>query len=432
MDRYASDEISMLLAFGEAMLTADGHWYRLGTSASLPEYQLRAWLAQSTKRPGAHFSMSQNTMLGITNKLASICTYLAGKCFPCLRYPDMAEHPPNAASFPPLLTLLGKHPETQRFSALISLLPDVQESLGHPDVKWTIWAPNDEAMRKVEEEMHQMPIDEVKRIISCLISPYCFPSRTLYNFPNVPLLHEPINLNGRQLLRVRPTFLHDIGPTFVLNFGSHVTHSDIFASNGVIHIIDSLPCEPVPVTELLESLPPASFDLLQQAIRWTGFQYEIAEHVTQGCTFFAPTNAAFAERDITTFEHLLAMQNAGDLLDLLRGHCCPDQTLYSNMLYKGPRRMKGQFDSLSVMPMKFPVPTGQRTFRLRTMLKGANLSVSINRYAGAIHMAVNGKAAVISSDHLATNGVVHIVDRLVVQVDHGPSCGDVVINLKAN
>jgi len=320
-----------------------------------------------------------------------------------------------------VFTVLSHDPRTQTFSTLLSHVPYIVQKLNQPSTDWTVWAPCEEAWN----DKHTVPPDDIlKALISRLITPISLSSSDLSLFPNVPLLDTPPHLNGRhQLLRTRPVFLPHIGPTFSLNFSSaHVIVPDIVAKNGTIHILDAVPRAPRPLVEMVvQDLPSAAFGMLHRAIALCpDFETELRA-LTRGATFFAPTNSAFAAAGMREEDDLAGFLPPERLRDLLRNHLCPDRTLYSNVFYPAttPAAMEGD-DNIAAQwrGRRVPFLKGERNFSLPTARPGREVTVVVHRYGGLIHLDVNPpRAVVISADHVAGNGVVHVTNRLVVEVE---------------
>lgn len=156
--------------------------------------------------------------------------------------------------------------------------------------------------------------------------------------------------------------------------GARVTTADIQASNGVIHVIDAV-------------LLPPSQSIVDVALGNPNFSTLVtaltaADLVTtlQGpgpYTVFAPTNAAFAALPAGTVEALL-----GDI-----------PALTNILLYHvaGGRAFSGDLDGS-------PVST----------LQGSTLNVDLSS-----GVRING-ATVVTADILTTNGVIHVIDSVLL------------------
>ncbi|CAB9523968.1 beta-induced protein ig-h3 [Seminavis robusta] len=181
-----------------------------------------------------------------------------------------------------------------------------------------------------------------------------------------------------------------IGDSVMINDAT-VVLPDVLASNGVVHVIDAVivpPPVPAPVpapapadepTETIVDLAVATPDLstLVELVTLAG----LAEVLATGGPFtvFAPTNDAFAALDHATVT-ALAADPSGALTDVLLYHVVEGTVLAEDLT------------------------DGQRV----TTLNGAVLEVSIG------DSVMINDATVVLPDVLANNGVVHVVDAVLV------------------
>ncbi len=163
---------------------------------------------------------------------------------------------------------------------------------------------------------------------------------------------------------------------------AQVTVADIVATNGVVHVIDAvlLP-NPGSVFDIISNSPVHT--TLETAINAAGLASTLDGPGT--FTVFAPTDAAFAAVPTATLNALLADPN-GLLTDVLLHHVV-GSVAYSGSLTNGQQ-----------------VPT----------LFGDNLTVSISGSTVSIDNAV-----VTVTDLLANNGVVHVINAVLVPVTLG-------------
>ncbi len=159
--------------------------------------------------------------------------------------------------------------------------------------------------------------------------------------------------------------------------GSRVVAADVLASNGVIHVIDSVM---LPRKDLVATAIEAkSFSTLVTAVKAAGLVEAL-----QGkgpFTVFAPNDAAFAALPAGTVEQLLKDKAA--LTSVLTYHVLPSRVLSGD------------------------IPEG--TLEVAT-LQGAKLSVTKAKDGS---VTVNG-VKVIAADVLAGNGVIHVLERVVL------------------
>lgn len=153
--------------------------------------------------------------------------------------------------------------------------------------------------------------------------------------------------------------------------GANVTTADVRGSNGVIHVIDKV------------LLPPDVVEAAQLAGSFTSLVATVTEanlvdtlKTTEDITVFAPTDAAFAELGQETVDGLTVAQ----LTDVLTYHVVPQRVLSTEL-------MAGM------------VPT---------LLSGEELTISLTD-----GVMVND-ANVVIADVVATNGVIHVIDKVLL------------------
>ncbi len=82
-----------------------------------------------------------------------------------------------------------------------------------------------------------------------------------------------------------------------LNRAALIVESNIFASNGVVHLINSVLTPPPSALGIIQDLPAGEFSMLQHALVHDGLGEELQKmfHSGQavGSTIFAPDNVAF-------------------------------------------------------------------------------------------------------------------------------------------
>lgn len=124
-----------------------------------------------------------------------------------------------------------------------------------------------------------------------------------------------------------------------------------------------------------------------------------------GSTVFAPSNDAFAALGLRANTFLFNTELGRKcLLALLKYHISPNTTLYSDAIYdKAESREQGPINVL-----------GREHHDLPTLLGDARVGVDIARLPGFITMEVNGQSRVSVQNSIAKNGVIHIVDKVLL------------------
>jgi len=159
-----------------------------------------------------------------------------------------------------------------------------------------------------------------------------------------------------------------------------VVTADVNCTNGVVHIIDKVLMYPMGVARAATT---AGLSSLLTAVTDAGLATAVTTNA--GLTIFAPTNAAF-----TAAASVIALLTASQVVDVLKYHVVP-AVAYSTELTNN-----------QVLPTLLG-STGASTL---TVAKGS--SVTLKNNAGAT------KATVTLTDVLTTNGVVHVIDTVMV------------------
>ena len=166
-----------------------------------------------------------------------------------------------------------------------------------------------------------------------------------------------------------------------------VTTVDVEADNGVIHVIDAVLIPPAdkgtPTMNIVDTAVSAGdFGTLVTALQAAGLDATLADE-TESFTVFAPTDAAFAMIDPVTLELLLADTEA--LSDVLLQHV-----------------VSGEVSSVTAYTLNgLSAATAS----------GAEIPVAINSELDTLTF---GGATVTTTDIYTTNGVIHVIDMVVV------------------
>ena len=159
--------------------------------------------------------------------------------------------------------------------------------------------------------------------------------------------------------------------------------TDIEASNGVIHVIDTVILPPsqdaAALMDIVDTaISAGDFGTLVQAVQAAGL-----EEALRGAgpfTVFAPTNAAFAMLPAGTLESLLA-DPMGQLQQILLYHVIPGEVLAEDVS-----------DGL-----------------VATTLQGADVNFAVEGSKVTIN-----DANITATDIRAANGVIHLIDRVIL------------------
>lgn len=159
-----------------------------------------------------------------------------------------------------------------------------------------------------------------------------------------------------------------------------ITTKDVEASNGVVHLIDKviLPAKPKEKTMDIVAIASESAKTLAAALTAAGLVETLQGNGP--FTVFAPTDAAFAaiQKDV---DNLLKPENKAKLANILTYHVVAGKAMAADLM------------------------DGQEL----TTVQGTTLKVSIKN--GKV--LING-ANVVSADIPASNGVIHVIDKVVM------------------
>jgi len=157
-----------------------------------------------------------------------------------------------------------------------------------------------------------------------------------------------------------------------------VVKADIHCSNGVIHVIDRV-IQPSSDTIPVVADRAKVFKTLLAAANAAGLLDVLSGD--QPLTLFAPTDEAFAKLPAGTVENLLKPENKDKLAAILKFHVVPGRVFSNDVL-------------------------SRKEFR---SLQGGHLTAAINGSTATI-----SGAKLLSTDIDATNGVIHVIDSVLL------------------
>lgn len=259
-----------------------------------------------------------------------------------------------------------------QFTTLASLLQQagLVETLSGPG-PFTVFAPTDAAFAKVPKAtLDALAADPAK--LKAVLLYHVVPGRV--TAADVVKLSSAKTAEGRSL-----TIRAADGAVFV--DGARVTTPDVIASNGVIHVIDSvlLPKETAakPKTIVQTAVAAGTFKTLTSLLAKAGLVKTL-----QGkgpFTVFAPTDAAFAKVPKATLASL--GKDRAKLRSVLLYHV-----------------VKGNVPASKVV-----------TLRSAKTLNGKSVAVRVS--GGTVTV---GGARVTTADVKASNGVIHVVNKVLI------------------
>jgi transforming growth factor-beta-induced protein len=241
---------------------------------------------------------------------------------------------------------------------------------------FTVFAPTDEAFAK-------LPAGTVESLLKPENKEKLIAVLTYHVVPGKVTAKEVVKLKNAGTVNGQRVDIAVKGDQVVLDGGARVTATDIACSNGIIHIIDSV-ILPVQKNILEVAGEAGSFSTLAAAIEAAGLTGALSG--AGPFTVFAPTDEAFAKLPQGTVEDLLKPENKEKLAAILKFHVIPG-TIYAEQvvnLKDSGRTLQGQ------------------SFQIRNK----DGTVSIGNKAAT--------AGVICTDVEASNGVIHIIDTVLL------------------
>jgi uncharacterized surface protein with fasciclin (FAS1) repeats len=234
---------------------------------------------------------------------------------------------------------------------------------------FTVFAPTDEAFAKLPKgTLESLLRPESAETLTSILTYHVVSGDV--RAKQVVELTSATSLNGQRI----PVA---VAKSEVRVAGAKVIKTDIACSNGVIHVIDQV-------------LMPATQDVVSTAVAAKKFTVlakalEAADLVSAlngkgPFTVFAPTDEAFAQLPKGTLESLLEPGNKDKLVAILKAHVTTGR-VYADQLRAGPIATLG----------------------------GERLTVEFGKSGPTI-----GGAAVLTADIQASNGVIHVIDRVIV------------------
>jgi transforming growth factor-beta-induced protein len=234
---------------------------------------------------------------------------------------------------------------------------------------FTVFAPTDAAFARLPEgtvesllkpENRQQLVD----LLTYHVVPADLPAKAVVERPGL-----------ESLLGQRLTVHVEEGAVSVA--GARVTRTDIACTNGVIHVVDSV-LMPVRANLVEVAAGAGTFKTLLAAAQAAGLAETLAKEGP--FTVLAPTDEAFARLPHGTVESLLKPENKGQLAAILKAHVVSGRA-FSDLV--------GGLEKVHT-------------------IGGAELAVDVHE-----GLRIGG-ARVLSADIQASNGVVHVIDTVIV------------------
>ncbi len=292
-------------------------------------------------------------------------------------------HVVDAVILPPALTVVDIVNNSEDHETLEQAIAaaELTEVLSDSTKEFTLFAPTDEAFNALPDGMLAALLGDPTGELADVLLHHTLAGETLYdNFVNeskTSLLDEKFRVNVTV----------DLG-TYINN--AKIIVRDVFARNGVVHVVDAVILPPAPtVVDIVNN--SEDHETLEQAIAAAELT-EVLSDSTKEFTLFAPTDEAFDALPDGMLAALLG-DPTGELADVLLHHTLAGETLYDNFVNES---------KTSLLDEKFRV----------------NVTVDLGTYIN--------NAKIIVRDVFARNGVVHVVDAVILPP--APTVVDIVNN----
>lgn len=275
-------------------------------------------------------------------------------------------------------TIVDIAADDPQFSTLVSALQrtGLDAVLADPNASYTVFAPTNAAFTNLGVDLSTLSDDELSAIL-------------LYHVLGAEVASTQIQDGKTYVGTASATGPNDTplsmliqkgGSTVKINNVADVTTPDVDANNGVIHVINAvlMPLDLVghatandDFSELVNALGAASGDLVN-----------VLQDASQTYTVFAPVNSAFE-----AISDVAAGLSADELASILTYHVVAGANVLSSDLSDGQSVQTVQTESFTV---------------------------NINGNSVTITDATGATANVIFTDVQTTNGVIHVLDKVIM------------------
>ena len=292
---------------------------------------------------------------------------------------DAPVQPPTDAADQPeteLVDIVDTAASADGFQTLVAAvkaadLVDTLKGDGH----FTVFAPTDEAFAKLPEgTLDDLLKPENKGKLASILTYHVVPGKVL--------AADVVNLKSAKTVQGAEIAIVVEGGNVKVD-EANVTTTDIDCTNGVIHVIDAVILPPEPEKE--------AKDIVDTAVAAGGFQTLVAAVKAAGLvdtlkgegpfTVFAPTDEAFGKLPAGTLDELLKPENKEKLTAILTYHVVPGKVLAANVV----------------------------NLKSAKTVQGAEVAIVVEN--GKVKV---DEANVTATDIECSNGVIHVIDAVVL------------------
>jgi uncharacterized surface protein with fasciclin (FAS1) repeats len=236
---------------------------------------------------------------------------------------------------------------------------------------FTVFAPTDEAFAKLPAGTVEALLQDTDKLTQIL---------TYHVVPGSVMAGEVLATDSLGTLFGQPLVV--TGGDSPAVGGAGIVKTDIACANGVIHVIDTV-LLPKNIVEIASGND--TFSTLVSAVKAAG----LAETLSGAGPFtvFAPTNDAFGAIPEDTLQALLLPENQAQLASILTYHVVPGKLTAADVIEAG---------SL-------------------VSVQGETLKIAVKKAEnGDVESVTLDNAKIVATDVIASNGVIHIIDAVVM------------------
>ncbi len=243
---------------------------------------------------------------------------------------------------------------------------------------FTVFAPTDDAFAKLPAGTVEALLEDIPQLTDILL---------YHVVPGKVMAADVLTLDGKMAdtaLEGKQIAIKIDGDKVMLNQDVMVIITDIEASNGVIHVVDTvlLPPADMPDKTIVEiAVEDGRFTTLVAALQAADLVDTLSGEGP--FTVFAPTDDAFAKLPAGTVEALL--EDIPQLTDILLYHIVPGKVMAADVL-----TLDGKMAD--------------------TALEGKQIAIKID----GDKVMLNQDVMVIITDIVAANGVIHVIDTVLL------------------
>ncbi len=271
------------------------------------------------------------------------------------------------------------------FTTLASALvaTNLDSVLGDLDNNYTVFAPTDDAFAKLAEgTLESLTTEQLSNILLY----HVLPGKVMSDAA-ISLAQTADNMtNTASGTSIALSFVDSM----LFANGAKVSAADVMATNGVIHVVDTVILPPTSVDMSSKTIvevavdDPDNFSTLVTALTAADLVSTLADE-SATFTVFAPTNAAFDKIDADALAALLADTSA--LTNVLLTHVVSDSAIST-------------IDAYAANGMSL------------TTASGSEIAVSVDTENGTLMI---GGANVTITEIITSNGIIHVIDTVILE-----------------